>query len=189
MDWSRHPNIQRAANNLWAGELVAYPTEAVWGLGCNPDDEQAVLKLLALKQRDYEKGMILVAADIQQVEHLLAPLTEEQRTTLKNSWPGPNTWLVPDLNHQVPQWVKGQYQSVALRVSDHPVVRGLCKAFGGPIVSTSANPQGKIPALHQWQVRRYFGQQLSSVTPGAVGAKAKPTEIRDLVSGQVIRPS
>jgi len=189
MDWSRHPNIQRAANLLWGGEIIAYPTEAVWGLGCSPDDEQAVHKLLALKQRDYEKGMILVAADIEQVAHLLKPLTQAQQDTLKASWPGPKTWLVPDLEEQVPEWVKGQYSSVALRVSDHPVVQGLCRAFGGPIVSTSANPQGKMPALHQWQVRRHFGNKLAAITPGAVGRNAKPTEIRDLVSGQVIRPS
>lgn len=189
MDWSRHPNIQRAANCLWGGEIVAYPTEAVWGLGCNPDDEAAVLQLLALKQRDYEKGMILVAADIEQIAHLIDPLTSEQQALVKASWPGPKTWLIPDINDQVPQWVKGQYSSVALRVSDHPLVQGLCKAFGGPIVSTSANPQGKIPALHQWQVRRYFGKRLGVITPGAIGANAKPTEIRDLVSGQVIRPS
>lgn len=189
MDWSRHPNIQRAATCLWGGEIVAYPTEAVWGLGCNPDDEAAVLQLLALKRRDYEKGMILVAADVEQIAHLIDPLTEAQQTLVKASWPGPKTWLIPDINDQVPQWVKGQYSSVALRVSDHPLVQGLCKAFGGPIVSTSANPQGKIPALHQWQVRRYFGKKLGAITPGAVGVNVKPTEIRDLVSGQVIRPS
>lgn len=189
MDWSRHPSIQRAADLMWSGGVIAYPTEAVWGLGCAPEDEQAVLKLLALKRRDYEKGMILVAANIDQIEYLLDPLSEEQRKTLTDSWPGPRTWLVPDVNNQVPEWIKGQYSSVALRVSDHPLVKGLCQAFGGPIVSTSANPQGKVPAMHQWQVRRYFGDSLAMVTPGAVGKNAKPTEIRDLISGQIIRPS
>ncbi len=189
MDWCRHPKIQRAADLLAAGEVIAYPTEAVWGLGCSPFNEQAVLRLLALKQRDYEKGMILVASDIEQVEDLIKPLTAEQQTRLRDSWPGPRTWLVPDIEHQIPQWVKGQYSSVAIRVSDHPLVQGLCRAFGGPIVSTSANPQGKIPALHQWQVRRYFGDSLAAITPGVVGKNTKPTEIRDLLTGQLIRPS
>ncbi|MBU3068710.1 Sua5/YciO/YrdC/YwlC family protein [Aestuariicella sp. G3-2] len=189
MDWSRHPSIQRAADLLWSGEIIAYPTEAVWGLGCSPFDEQAVYKLLALKKRDYEKGMILVAADIEQFADYLRPLTDEQRATLTASWPGPNTWIVPDLENQIPEWVKGQYDSVALRVSAHPLVAGLCRAFGGPIVSTSANPQGKSPALHQWKVHQYFSDSLGMITPGAVGAEAKPTQIRDLVTGRVVRAS
>ncbi|MYM63745.1 L-threonylcarbamoyladenylate synthase [Pseudomaricurvus sp. HS19] len=189
MDWSRHPRIQRAADLLWSGAVIAYPTEAVWGLGCAPFDEQAVYRLLALKKRDYEKGLILVAADISQFADILEPLTDEQRQTLSASWPGPNTWLVPDPENLVPEWIKGQYQSVALRVSAHPLVAGLCRAFGGPIVSTSANPQGRQPALQQWQVHRYFKDSLDAVTPGAVGRQAKPTQIRDLVTGQIVRAS
>ncbi len=189
MDWSRHPKIQRAADLMWSGEVIAYPTEAVWGLGCAPFDEQAVLKLLALKRRDYDKGLILVAADMRQFGAYLKPLTDAQRQTLAATWPGPNTWIVPDIDNLIPEWVKGRFDSVALRVSAHPLVAGLCRAFGGPIVSTSANPQGKAPALHQWQVKRYFGDSLGMITPGQVGAEAKPTQIRDLQSGRVVRAS
>lgn len=189
MEWSRHPSIVRAAELLCRGEVIAYPTEAVWGLGCSPFDEQAVLKLLKIKQRDFDKGVILVAGDIAQFDDYLQPLSDEQRQTLKASWPGPHTWIVPDLNHQIPQWIKGRFDSVALRVTDHPVVAGLCKAVGGPIVSTSANPQGKSPAIHQWQVERYFSGQLAAVTAGSIGKNAKPTEIRDLLTGEIVRAS
>jgi L-threonylcarbamoyladenylate synthase len=189
MDWSRDSRIQDAADLLRRGEIIAYPTEAVWGLGCDPQNEQAVLNLLALKQRDYEKGMILVAADMEQFADYLRPLTAPQRQLLSESWPGPHTWIVPDLEHHVPQWVRGQYHSVALRVSAHPLVTALCQAFGGPIVSTSANPQGQPPALQAEQVQGYFGDRVAMITPGSVGAQDKPTQIRDLITGQVVRAS
>lgn len=187
MNWDRHPAIQRAADLMWNGGIIAYPTEAVWGLGCAPDNADAVYKLLMLKKRDIEKGLILVAADEDMLAPYLAPLSSEQRATLSASWPGPNTWLIPDVNDLVPEWIKGQYSSVAFRVTANPLVAGLCRAYGGPIVSTSANPQGLAPAMHQWKVRRYFGDNLSMITPGAVGGNAKPSVIRDLLTGQTIR--
>ena len=189
MDWSRHPKIQRTADLLWSGAVVAYPTEAVWGLGCAPHDEQAVYRILALKQRSMEKGLILVAASMDQFDYLLQPLTQQQRDTMAATWPGPFTWLVPDHEDQVPDWIKGKFTSVALRVTDHPLVAGLCRAFGGPIVSTSANPQGLQPAMTNWQVRRYFGDSVDVITPGVVGGNTNPSEIRDLLTGQVVRSS
>lgn len=187
MDWSRHPKIQRTAHLLWGGAVVAYPTEAVWGLGCAPHNEQAVRRILSLKSRSVEKGLILVGSSMAQFDYLLQYLTQEQRNTMAATWPGPYTWLVPDLADQVPDWIKGKFSSVALRVSDHPLVAGLCDAFGGPIVSTSANPQGLQPAMENWQVRRYFGKRVDVITPGVVGGNNKPSEIRDLLSGQIIR--
>ncbi|GAA5315982.1 MAG: Sua5/YciO/YrdC/YwlC family protein [Candidatus Pelagadaptatus aseana] len=189
MDWSRHPKIQRTADLMWGGAVIAYPTEAVWGLGCAPHDEQAVYRILALKKRSMSKGLILVASSMAQIEYLLRPLSEDQRQQMAASWPGPVTWLIPDLEDQVPDWIKGQFDSVAVRVTDHPLVCGLCDAFGGPIVSTSANPQGLQPALEGWQVRRYFGDSVDVITPGRVGGNANPSEIRDLRTGRIIRNS
>ncbi len=186
IDWSRHPKIQRAADGLWAGDLIAYPTEAVWGLGCAPHDEHAVAKLLLMKNRDIEKGLILVAASIEQLGTLVSDLSEAQQQTLAATWPGPVTWLIPN-DGSVPDWITGDHTSVAVRVSAHPLVRGLCEAFGGPIVSTSANPQGKPPALTKLKVKQYFRQHDLTILPGSLGKQAKPSEIRDLQSGHVLR--
>lgn len=189
MDWSQDPRIAQAAELMQRGKIIAYPTEAVWGLGCDPLNEAAVLRLLALKQRDYDKGLILVAADMAQLADYLRPLTPAQRELLSTSWPGPHTWIVPDTEQQVPEWIRGKFPSVALRVSAHPLVAALCRAFGRPIVSTSANPQGQPPAVLGEEVERYFGAGVAMVTPGAVGAQAKPTQIRDLLTGQIVRAS
>jgi len=88
---------------------------------------------------------------------------------------------------RVPFWIHGEHDTVAVRVSDHPVVRALCLAWGGPLVSSSANPAGARPARESFQVRRYFGNRLDYLLPGAVGGAGRPTGIRDLVSGKVIR--
>ena len=187
-NWSINPRIRLLADTMAQGGVVAYPTEAVWGLGCNPFDEQAVMKILRLKHRPVEKGVILVAADIRQFEPFIDHLDDLQRQKLKNSWPGPITWLVPN-NGLVPEWITGAFTSVALRVTDHPVAAGLSRAFGGPIVSTSCNPAGLAPARDIHQVRRYFGSELDGVSNGTVGSRTNPSEIRDLLTGQITRPS
>lgn len=176
--------IQRV---LLSGGVIAYPTEAVWGLGCNPWDAVAVERLLALKQRPVDKGLILVAASIEQFDYLLAGLPDSQLAKLKLSWPGPNTWLVP---HQgrLPRWITGQHPSVALRVSAHPVIRQLCSRFG-PLVSTSANLAGRPAARSRLRVAQYFGDQLDAIVPGALGSQTNPSIIRDLKTDTVIRPA
>jgi len=171
-----------------AGNVVAYPTEAVWGLGCNPFDADAVAKVLALKQRSASKGLILVASCLEQFAFILEGLSQSHIHTLQQSWPGPHTWLVPCGNN-VPYWISGEHDSVALRVSQHPVVQALCHTYGGPIVSTSANPQGKTAATSHWRVLQYFRTNplLSYCVQGMVGNNTKPSSIRDLISGKRIR--
>ena len=171
---------------LRAEGVVACPTEAVWGLSCDPDSDSAVCRLLALKNRPVAKGLILVAGSISQLDFLLHDLADSQRAALGASWPGPFTWLVPHRGRVQP-WVCGEHDTVALRVSDHPVVRELCLAWGGPLVSTSANPAGCQPPVASFQVHRYFGRQLDHILPGAVGDAGRPTVIKDVVSGKVIR--
>jgi L-threonylcarbamoyladenylate synthase len=186
MDWSNNIRIQIAAKWLALGEVIAYPTEAVWGLGCDPFNPDAVEKILRLKRRPMEKGLILIAAHISQFAPLLQELNHQQVQKLENSWPAPITWLVP-ASRAVPEWIRGHHSSVALRVTNHPVAAALCRVFGGPIVSTSANPGSRREARTALAVRRYFGGQLAAITPGKVGGEKNPSEIRDLVSGRKLR--
>ncbi|MBE0486845.1 Sua5/YciO/YrdC/YwlC family protein [Marinobacter sp.] len=176
-----------ARRTVLAGGVLAYPTEAVWGLGCDPWDQAAVERILQLKQRPVEKGVILVASSVEQVAFLLDPLPKALQQEAERHWPGPVTCLLPDVNRQIPVWVRGQHDSIAVRVSDHPVVRALCEAAGMPLVSTSCNPAGRQPARHIWQVRRYFGQGLDWVVPGALGGHRNPSRIIDIVTGQQFR--
>lgn len=179
-------SIEAAVDALRRGRLIAYPTEAVWGLGCDPDNDRALTALLRLKQRDPAKGLILVAADIAQFSSWLQGLPAEYHAPLVSSWPGPNTWLVPD-NGRSHSLVRGCHRSVALRVSDHPLVATLCTAYGGPIVSTSANHAGQSPALSAEAVQQRFGREVSVTVEGGLGNHDRPSTIRDLLSGRVVR--
>lgn len=179
--------VKQAARCLAAGGIVAYPTEAVWGLGCDPMNQEATLTLLQIKGRPVEKGMILVAASAGQLSPLLDPLTRGQRRALADTWPGPVTWVIPDPEGIVPWWIRGDHASVAVRVSAHPVVKALCTAFGGPVVSTSANRAGQQPARTRLQVLSRLGASTDLVLPGALGKETRPSTIRDLVTGRVLR--
>jgi len=180
-------SLQEAVAALRAGGVIAYPTEAVWGLGCNPDDEQALARLLRLKARDPAKGMILVAASIGQFAPWLEGLPFELHAPLAASWPGPATWLVPDNGRSHPL-VRGDHDRVALRVSDHPLVGALCEAFGGPVISTSANRAGEPPAMSAEAVRDAFGNALDAIVDAPLGGLQRPSTIRDLITGRVLRP-
>lgn len=176
-----------AVHYLLSGEVVACATEGVWGLSCNPWEEHAVECLLELKARPRYKGLILVAAEIAQFSSLVGDLAAAQKAQLELSWPGPTTWLVPH-RQRVPNWISGEHETVAIRVSDHPAVRELSLAWGGPLVSTSANPSGAQSATELHQLRRYFGSDLAYVMPGRPGGRGQPSRIVDLDSGDVLRP-
>ena len=179
--------LKEAVRCINSGGVIAYPTEAVWGLGCDPYNRDAVQRLLDLKRRPEHKGLILVAADESQIEPLLAPLTIEQRQCLSDTWPGPNTWLLPDPKNLIPRWVKGSHSQVAVRVSAHPLVQALCREYGGPIISTSANRSAAAPARSKLKVSAYFGASLDFILPGELGGLNKPTVIRNILDMQTIR--
>ncbi len=178
--------LRLACTALRVGGVIAYPTEAVWGLGCEPRNEAAVERLLALKRRDWRKGLILVAADFAQLEPFVQLPSRTAQKRAFSTWPGPATWVFPASDH-TPMWISGERNSVAIRVSAHPVVQALCRAYGGPIVSTSANREGRPPARSATQVRLAFPRGLDALVPGALGGQAAPTTIRDVTSGLILR--
>ena len=178
--------LRAACAPLRAGGVIAYPTEGVWGLGCAPLDERAVSRLLALKKREWQKGLILIAADFGQLEPFVHLPSRTAQKRAFATWPGPATWVFPASDH-TPMWVSGERDTVAIRVTAHPIARELCLAFGGPIVSTSANRAGREPARSASAVRMQFPRQLDALVPGALGGLETPTVIRDVVSGLILR--
>ena len=178
--------LRAAARIAQAGGLIAYPTEAVYGLGCDPRNEAAVRRLLALKRRPMHKGLILIAADFAQLAPFLQPLTAVDHARLAATWPGPYTWLIP-ARPDTPRWLRGRHETLAVRVTAHPLAAALCRACGHPLVSTSANFSGRPPARSALAVRRQLGTAMDYLLPGPTGGAAQPTEIRDLRSGRRVR--
>jgi L-threonylcarbamoyladenylate synthase len=180
--------IVAAVAALRRGGVIAYPTEAVWGLGCDPFDQAAVTRLLALKQREVAKGLILVAADVAQFDDFAdwGALTDAQRDTVLTSWPGPHTWIVPATT-RAPRWITGDHDGIALRVSAHPLVIALCNGFGGAIVSTSANRAGAPPPRTLDEFDPGLRNAVDAIVAGETSGLSRPTPIRDARSGAALR--
>ena len=185
-DWISDPQVCAAAQLLQQHAVIAYPTESVWGLGCDPRSQPAVEKLLRLKGRSVSKGLILIADTAEQFAPFLAGLEPAALKRFQTPQQKPTTWLVPN-NGIAPPWISGGHDTLALRVTNHPLAAALCQVFGGPLVSTSANPQGQPAATSAEQVQAYFGEAVDIRTPGSVGEAAKPSEIRHLISGEIVR--
>lgn len=179
-------SIEQAAEFLKAGEVVAYPTEAVYGLGCDPVNEDALKSILALKKRSPASGFILIADTFDRFSRYVGETSQEDISAALATWPGPVTWLFPRARG-VPDILAGHHATIALRVTAHPVSRSLCSAFGGAIVSTSANPGGAAPAKTPQQVIDYFPSLLTRVVEGSLGGNSRPSEIRDLATRKLIR--
>ena len=171
---------------LDSGGVVACPAEGVWGLSCDPYSEMAVDALLTLKRRSVHKGLIVVAADAAMFDGVLSSLSPDERQRVRASWPGPNTWLVPNQGF-FPDWITGDSTDVAIRVTSALPLKRLSESFGGPLVSTSANPAGLPPPHYLWALRRYFGVTLPAL-PGMLEEAGKPSTIRRIGDGTIVRP-
>lgn len=175
-----------AVQKLRTGCVIAYPTEAVYGLGCDPKNEPAVRKLLSMKERHESAGLVLIASDYEQLKPWISDVDEALIARAMQVWPGPVTWLFPRAE-DVPDYIAGQHDTVAVRITAHEPSRELCKAFGSALVSTSANHAAAKPARSVAEVLNYFGSELDGILAGELGSGEKPSEIRDLLSGKVIR--
>jgi L-threonylcarbamoyladenylate synthase len=181
----RH-RLRLAVRCLRAGGVIAYPTEAVYGLGCDPRSPNAVHRLLAIKRRPENKGLILIASDFTQLEPFVEPLPDERMRELRATWPGPVTWLLP-ARSGTPAWLTGRHETLAVRVTAHPLAAALCREAASALVSTSANVSDRPPARSPLRVRLAFGSRLDFILAGPCGGDSRPSTIRDGRTGAVIR--
>ncbi len=209
---------EQAANWLKQGQLLAYPTESVWGIGCDAYNQDAVEQILAIKNRPREKGMIVVTDSIERIRPLLQQLPQQRQQQIIASWSQQtsdeisankrqaHTWLLPlkqaqfrdqskpdnQVKAEVPYWITGKHDSIAVRVISHPLIAQLCERMVsssnpyGLIVSTSCNPSGEAPAKSFEQAYAYFGQDIAYLQGETLGY-VLPSQISDALSGQVIR--
>ena len=169
---------------LKQGKILAYPTEAVYGLGCNPFNEKAVERLLALKKREHSKGLIVLIADWSQLSSLTSAIPFDKLDAVRDNWPGPVTYVFPK-SAIIPDWLCGNHNTVAIRMSAHPVARKLCK--NGPIISTSANLSGHPPAIDEASLCAAFPVGIDALVSGPLGGSKQLSVIYDVLSGERLR--
>ncbi len=179
-------SVEEGARILRRGGVIAYPTEGVYGLGCDPLQWPAVQRILEIKQRVADKGFILLASTFSQVEPWVGTLDPERWRRVLETWPGPTTWLMPT-RPETPAWIRGSHDTVAVRITRHPVASALSQTAAMPLVSTSANPGGQEPLRTLEALQEHFASRLDGIVEGALGELDGPTEIRDALTGRIIR--
>lgn len=177
-------SIKAAKQVIKDGGVIAYPTEAIYGLGCDPFNHIAVKKLLALKNRGESQGLIIIISNWEQLAPLIAQITKDQLKNLHDTWPGHTTWTIPKSN-LIPSWISGQSNSVAIRMTSHPIAQKLCRE--SPIVSTSVNITGEPPAKTINDINPKIKNRLDAMLDGSIGGEISPSSIMDLVSGIKLR--
>ncbi|PWK46814.1 L-threonylcarbamoyladenylate synthase [Pleionea mediterranea] len=177
--------LDKAAILLSRGGVIAYPTETVWGLGCRPDDPEAVDRILSIKQRVPEKGLILLASHPDQFRNWVTPLTSDEQKKLMAKQQQPTTWVLPATQH-APNWITGGRSSIAIRMTTHPLARGLCQRMG-LLVSTSANRAGKPSLKQRFSCIQQFAGEVDWVMPGQCGGERGASRIIDWQTGRVLR--
>ena len=183
---SHSKELAQAAQCVQAGGIIAYPTESVYGLGCDPQNEKAIQRLLDIKQRRANKGLIIVASFFRQLTLYCKPIPKQRERIVRATWPGPHTWLFP-AKETCSVLLTGSHSTIAVRLSAHPTVRSLCRLCGHALVSTSANHSQQEPARSSTEVLVEFGNNVDYIISGRIEGNKKPTPITDALSGQVVR--
>lgn len=186
---SRNAKICRHARRIRAafrnGGLIAYATESCYGLGCDPHNRRALQRLLRLKQRPWHKGLLLITDRASRLSPFIVAPNIEQQITLAASWPGPNTWII-DAKPHTPRNLTGNHRAIGVRMTAHPDAAAIARIVRSAVVSTSANVSGRIPLKTYRACLRRFGAA-TLVVPGKIGAAKRPSTIRVLATGKVLR--
>lgn len=178
--------IEEGAEVILQGGVVAYPTESCYGIGCDPDNIAAIKRILELKKRPRSKGLIIIADRFERLQKFLLPLPDANMNLLRNSWPGPHTWLCPCHSH-TSKWLTGEHSTLAVRVTGHPIAARLSQRSAMAIVSTSANISSRPALRSAAAVKRCFGDEIDAIVDGAIGNLASPSTITNAVTGEKIR--
>ena len=179
--------INRLSKAVGNGAVIAYPTDTIWGFGCHPRLASSAIKILNIKQRPVDKGLILLSSRFEYCKPYIDPkLSEEQINLINQKYQNPTTWLVPAAK-SCPIWLTGGFPTVALRITDHPFVEALCNDIHSPIVSTSANRHRRSTIRNALQARRQFGEEVDYIVNGFNTGTNRASEIKLLTTGNTTR--
>ncbi len=179
--------INQLGKAVLQGAIFAYPTDTIWGFGCHPLNASSVYRILDIKQRSPDKGLILLSSSLSHfLPYLGKNLDIENFNRLEQITDQPTTWLV-ETDEFCPRWLRGRFTTIAIRLTDHPFVQRLCDSIEAPLVSTSANRTGRPTIRNALQARRQFGTELDFIVEGFYTERNRASKIKSLTSNQIIR--
>ena len=179
--------LNRFVHAVSQGAIFGYPTDTIWGFGCHPLIASSVARILQIKNRGADKGLILLSSRLEYCADYVGLDTEQLQPVLSTT-NHPTTWLVP-ASENCPAWIRGNNSTVAIRITDHPLLEFLCDRLEAPIVSTSANRHGKATARNSVQMHKQFGVELDFIVTGFITGSNRPSEIKSLLNGTTARNS
>ena len=168
-----------AAERIRSGRIVAYPTETFYGLGTDALSSPAVENLFILKGREPGKPIPVLVSDREMLEKIAVRIGRRAEILIQNFWPGPLTLIFP-ARKTLPANLTAGTGKIGARISSHPVALQICRRFGGPITTTSANPEGQAPSRSAVQVRRYFPAVLDLILEAGRLSGKKGSTVLDL---------
>ena len=177
-------SIRHAANIIRRGGVLAYPTDTIYGLGCDPGNRDAVERINRIKNRPLSKHFILLAGSIEQLDPLLDIDDLQQKKIMQAT--KPTSWIVK-ASRSAPAWLTDSDHQLTIRISQHPLVKRLCQRLGHAIISTSANPSGRHPAKNSLQIQQYFHSSVDKILASHTQLTARPSTIIRLSDNCIIR--
>lgn len=175
--------LDDAARALRDGNIVAYPTETVYGLGVDPFNQAALQALLRAKGRPEGKPVLVIVADVEQLKSLVHPLPPEAKPYVDAFWPGPLSLLLP-ANAAAPPSILNAEGLVCVRCPGCAIARQLCQRFGGPITSTSANLHGAPPAD---RIDRIDVNNVAVAVDGGILKESRPSTLYNPSTAEILR--
>jgi L-threonylcarbamoyladenylate synthase len=157
--------LERGVSALKKGEVIVYPTETLYGLGVDAENETAIQRLIEVKGREEGKPIPLLVADEEMLRRVASSIPEPAFALMRVFWPGPLTIVLP-ASERLSSSLTGATRTVGVRVSSQPIAEWLVQSLGRPITTTSANPAGESPARNLEEAKNYFGNQVAVYIEG-----------------------
>jgi L-threonylcarbamoyladenylate synthase len=177
-------SIRHAAHIIKSGGIIAYPTDTIYGLGCDPYNICAIEKINIIKQRPLNKKFILLAGHFNQIKPLIKMDKNQEKIILRATQP--TSWVVNAGPH-APKWLIDNNGTLTIRVSQNNIVQRLCHILGHAIISTSANPSGKTPAKNSLELHKYFHHTVDKILASNKKLTNKPSKIIRLCDNYIFR--
>ena len=180
--------VQEAAQTLKDGGVIVCPTEGVYGLSAVVTNSAAITRVISMKKRALNKGLIVVAADVAMLEGIVnfSALSADSLRLLHEKWPGHATFIVPT-HMQINPLLTGGRNTLAVRVTAFPLLQALCREAGGPLISTSANISGSEPLQTLEELQATFASSVDYILDEPCQGLHKPSTIYDVLSGAILR--
>ncbi len=179
-----HPEprkIQRAVDILNQGGVIAYPTDTVYGIGCDLMNKSAIERIYQMKGMQKDKSLAFICPDLSDISRY-AIVENAQYRVMKRVLPGPYCFIL-QATREVPKIVHLKQKTVGIRVPAHPVTIALVRALGRPLISSTAAMTGAEPLIDPWEIKEQFSG-LDLILDGGTGGNV-PTTVVDLSQGDV----